>query len=245
MKKKHIYEILISISVVLVIICVIIRVGEILKENTLKGELTSSNSQPAVTQNHTSFDENGERILKLYGKTIHEYSRRYDLDWRLVFAVMHQESRFSIEAESHRGAIGLMQIMPATFETIAERMGLEDIMNPQNNIAAGIKHLSMLSNSFEGALPGDRTRLTLAAYNAGIGRVLDAQHLAVYLNDNPMTWEGVRDALPFLSKRYTTLHERAWESDRPRNGYFKDYRQTVEYVDRVMAYYNDYCQQYQ
>jgi membrane-bound lytic murein transglycosylase F len=245
MKKKHLYEVLVSISVVLVITCVIIRVGEILKENTLKGELTSGNTQPAVMQAQPSNDENGERILKLYGKTIHEYSRRYDLDWRLVFAVMRQESRFSIEAESHRGAIGLMQIMPATFETIAERMGLEDIMNPRNNIAAGIRHLSELSNSFEGASPEDRTRLTLAAYNAGIGRVLDAQHLAVFLNDNPMTWEGVRDALPFLSRRYTTLHERAWESDRPRNGYFKDYRQTVEYVDRVMAYYNDYRQQYQ
>jgi membrane-bound lytic murein transglycosylase F len=245
MKKKHIYEVLISISVVLVIICVIIRVGEILKENTLKGELTSSKTQPAEMQILPSVDENGVRILKLYGNTIHKYSRRYDLDWRLVFAVMRQESRFSIDAESHRGAIGLMQIMPATFEIIAERMGLEDIMNPRNNIAAGIKHLSTLSNSFEGASPGDRTRLTLAAYNAGIGRVLDAQHLAVFLNDDPMTWEGVRDALPFLSKRYATLHERAWESDKPRNGYFRDYRQTVEYVDHVMAFYNDYCQQYQ
>ena len=124
-------------------------------------------------------------------------------------------------------------------------MGLEDIMNPRNNIAAGIKHLSILSDSFEGASSEDRTRLTLASYNAGMGRILDAQHLATYLNDNPMTWEGVRDALPFLSKRYTTLHERAWESDTPRNGYFSDYRQTLEYVDRVMAFYDHYCQRYQ
>ena len=245
MKKRHIYEILISISVVLVIVCVIIRVGEILQENTEKGTLTANNITPADIQTQSSLDENGERILKLYGNTIHDYSKRYDIDWRLVFAVMHQESRFSIDAESHRGAVGLMQIMPATFENIAEHMGLEDIMNPRNNIAAGIKHLSVLSDSFEGASPEDKTRLTLAAYNAGRGRILDAQHLAVYLNDNPMTWEGVRDALPFLSKRYTTLHERAWESDRPRNGYFRDYRQTVEYVDRVMAYYDNYCQHYQ
>src|SRR4030042_6985938 len=120
MKKRHIYEILISVSVVLVVVFVIIRVGEILQESGEKGALTANNTTPAALQAQSSLDESGERILKLYGNTIHDYSKRYDIDWRLVFAVMHQESRFSVDAGSHRGAIGLMQIMPATFENIAE-----------------------------------------------------------------------------------------------------------------------------
>lgn len=245
MKKKLIYEVLIAVSVVLVFICVIIRVGEILQENTDKGTPSSADITSQIEPPQPTSEDNGDKILRLYGGTIRQYSTRYDLDWRLVLAVIRQESRFSINAESHRGALGLMQIMPTTFENIAEDMGLADIMDPHTNIVAGIKHLSTLSLSFEGAAQDDRTRLTLAAYNAGIGRILDAQHLALFLNDNPNTWEGVRSALPLLSKRFTTLHERAWENDRPHNGYFKDYRQTIRYVDNVMAYYDDYRQRFQ
>ncbi|MGD0338285.1 MAG: transglycosylase SLT domain-containing protein [Bacteroidota bacterium] len=245
MKKKLIYEVLVIISAIVVFVCVIIRVGEIFRENTENGGPSTDIVSSRVILPPSSNDDQVERILRLYGSTIHKYSGRYDLDWRLVLAVIRQESRFTIDAESHRGAIGLMQIMPTTFEDIAEQMGLGDIMNPRTNIIAGIKHLSILSGSFDDVAPEDRTRLTLAAYNAGIGRILDAQHLALFLNDNPKTWKGVRDALPLLSKRFTTLHERAWESDRPRNGFFNDYHQTVEYVDHVMAYYDDYRQRYQ
>ncbi len=245
MKKKHLYEFLVAISVAIFFVCAILRVGEILRENSENGGQSTSNISSRETLPQSSNDDQGKVILRLYGSTIREYSKRYDLDWRLVLAVMRQESRFSIDAESQCGAVGLMQIMPTTFEDIAERMGLEDIMNPRSNIAAGIKHLSLLSDSFEDATQENRTRLTLAAYNAGLGRIIDAQHLAVFLNDNPNTWEGVRDAFPLLSKRFTTLHERAWEGNKPHNGYFKNYRQTVEYVDRVMTYYEDYRQKYQ
>jgi hypothetical protein len=245
MKKKLIYEVFVSISIVLVFVCVIIRVGEVLRENTVKGIPSAEVATSQAAESQLSNDDRGPTILRLYGSTIRQYARRYHLDWRLILAVIRQESRFSVDAESQRGAVGLMQIMPATFDNIAEDMGLDDIMDPHTNIAAGIKHLATLSETFEGATPDDRTRLTLAAYNAGVGRVLDAQHLASFLNDNPNTWQGVRSALPLLSKRFTTLHERAWEMDRPRNGYFKDYHQTISYVDHVMAYYDDYCQRYQ
>lgn len=245
MKRKTFYELLITLAVALVFVSVGIRVSEILQEDK-RMKLAAAQPLPSgETAQYIADDDKGTGIVRLYGKTIKEYANKYNLDWRLVLAVIRQESRFSIDAESQRGALGLMQIMPTTFEDIAESMGLEDIMNPKANIVAGIKHLATLSESFQALDPEDCTRLTLASYNAGIGRILDAQHLAEFLNDDPNTWEGVRDALPLLSRRFSTLHGRAWENDHPKNGYFNDYRQTVDYVDHVMAYYKDYCRQYQ
>ncbi len=250
MKKKLIYEVLIGLSVILVFVCVALRVGEIIQENTDQENnsaesITSQNNDPSLVETPPSTnDQKVDVIIRLYGGTIRQYAAKYDIDWRLVLAVIRQESRFSTQAESQRGAIGLMQLMPNTFEDIADEMGLADIMDPANNIKAGIKHLATLSESFENVGDADRTRLTLAAYNAGIGRVQDAQQLAHYLNDNPNSWEGVRSALPLLSKRFMTLHERVWENDRPPTGYFRDFRQTIKYVDRVMAFYDDYRQRY-
>ena len=86
----------------------------------------------------------------------------------------------------------------------------------------------------------DRLKLALAAYNAGIGRVRDAQQIAAYLGDSPASWQAVKGALPFLSRRYASLHGRVWSGDHPRNGWFGNARQTVAYVDSVMGHYEAY-----
>ncbi len=245
MKRKTFYELLIGLSIALVFAGVALRVNEILQEDNNKTALSQKNQPLTDPNENPSYDEKGAAIVRLYGSTIQGYSQRYDLDWRLVLAVMHQESRFSVDAQSQSGALGLMQIMPETFEGIAEELGLDDITNPKSNIVAGIQHLASLNDAFPGATPDDRMRLMLAAYNAGIGRVLDAQKLAEFMNDDPLTWEGVSNALPLLSKRFSTLHGRVWDTARPRNGYFNDYKQTIDYVDHVMAYYAQYRKQYQ
>lgn len=181
------------------------------------------------------------KILESYGSTIKNYSKEYGLDWRLILAVMKQESRFSAEAESERGASGLMQIMPQTGEEVGRNLAIEDMAHPMNNIRGGIFYLSKLYDMFDGASDEDRVRLTLAAYNAGIGRIYDAQDLAAYLQDNPRRWQSVRDALPLLSKRYYTLHKRVWNQEKPRTaGWFGSSRQTLAYVDKVMGYYDEY-----
>jgi membrane-bound lytic murein transglycosylase F len=180
-------------------------------------------------------------ILKSYGPTIKKYSEKYGFDWRLVLAVMKQESRFRVEAESEKGASGLMQIMPVTSVEVASHLKLDDLTHPVNNIRGGIFYLRKLHNLFEGAEPTDRIKLTLAAYNAGMGRIYDAQELAAYLQENPHKWEAVRDALPLLSKRYYTLHRNVWNEDKPRRaGWFGNSSQTVVYVDKIMTYYDEY-----
>ncbi|MBI5471658.1 MAG: transglycosylase SLT domain-containing protein [Ignavibacteriae bacterium] len=180
------------------------------------------------------------QILRSYGPTIRTYSAKYGFDWRLTLAIIKAESNFLDSAESHRGAAGLMQIMPETQEELAKALEIDNIAEPQGNIHAGLYYLSKMNRFFRDAEEGDRLRLTLAAYNAGPGRVFDAQKIARYLNNDPNSWEAVRDALPMLSKRYYSLHDDIWPDRRPSSGQFRDHRQTIAYVERIIGYYDSY-----
>jgi len=187
-----------------------------------------------------SIDPQTEKIIRKFGPSIKKYSARYGFDWRLVLAIMKQESRFHGGAESHRGASGLMQIMPGTEEEVARKLAVDDLSHPENNIRGGIFYLRKLYDLFEGGDETDRLKLTLAAYNAGPSRIYDAQDLAVYLQEQPLRWQPVKDALPLLSKRFYTLHRDVWAGGKPRSGWFGGARETTHYVDAVIAYYDDY-----
>ncbi len=187
-----------------------------------------------------SLDPRAKTIIHSYGGTIRGFAHRYGFDWRLVVAVMKVESAFEPEAVSEKGAQGLMQIMPLTGEELGKKLELEDLTEPRSNIHGGMFYLKKLYDLFEGADQADRMKLALAAYNAGIGRIYDAQELAAYLHDDPTKWQSVRDALPLLSKRYYTLHESVWEKGSPRFGWFGDSGQTLAYVQKIMDNYERY-----
>lgn len=97
-----------------------------------------------------------------YDAHILEAARLYQLPIPFIKAVMHVESSFSPDVVSVDGAMGLMQLMPAT----ARAMGVEDPFNPRQNILGGARFLRVLANRFNGDLV-----LTIAAYNAGQGAV--------------------------------------------------------------------------
>ncbi len=185
-------------------------------------------------------DMASQNIIRSYGSTIRTYSSRYNLDWRLVLAVMKCESSFNTAAESHRGARGLMQIMPSTGEEVGRALKKDVLLRPRDNIHGGTYYLSQLYGLFPSAEPAERLKLMLAAYNAGIGRVYDAQELASYLHEDPNTWEAVQDALPLLSKRYYTLHQNVWLDGKPPVGWFGSAKETISYVKTVMEYYEEY-----
>ena len=92
-----------------------------------------------------------------------ESSRRYRIDPLLIYAQMHQESSFKVRATSHKGASGLMQLMPAT----ARRFGVTKIYDPKQNIDAGVKYMRWLLDYFD-----QDVVLALAVYNAGEVAVL-------------------------------------------------------------------------
>jgi soluble lytic murein transglycosylase-like protein len=95
-------------------------------------------------------------------KIVREASDRHRVDPALVRAVIETESNWNPKAYSHKGAGGLMQLIPTT----AQRYGAYDVFDPQQNIDAGVKHLKWLLERYNGNLD-----LALAAYNAGEGAV--------------------------------------------------------------------------
>jgi hypothetical protein len=95
-------------------------------------------------------------------KLVREAAERHRVDPALVRAVIETESNWNPRAYSHKGAGGLMQLIPTT----AQRYGAYDVFNPQQNIDAGVKHLKWLLERYNGNLD-----LALAAYNAGEGAV--------------------------------------------------------------------------
>lgn len=194
------------------------------------------------TKRSVRLDARTYRTIQRYGKTIKKRAREYGFDWRFVLAIMKQESHFIPDATSHRGAYGLMQLMPVTSYEVANALGYQrsDLARPRHNITGGIYYFWKVYDLFDGAEAGERLRLALAAYNAGPLRVYDAQDVAAYLGEHPHRWAAVQDALPLLSKRYYTLHQYVWADGRPRSGYFGDWKQTLNYVERVMRYYEDY-----
>ncbi|MGL4209136.1 MAG: lytic transglycosylase domain-containing protein [Candidatus Adiutrix sp.] len=96
--------------------------------------------------------------LENYEEMIEVISRQHEVSPILVKAIIQAESGFNPNAVSQSGAVGLMQLMPAT----ARAMGITDLTDPHSNITAGVKYIKLLLGRFD-----DDERLALAAYNCG------------------------------------------------------------------------------
>lgn len=110
------------------------------------------------------------KVYKLeYTEYVKKYANEYNVDKYLIYAIIKAESNFEPNAESHRGAKGLMQLMYSTAEDISKRIGIElnedNILEPDININLGTKYISMLIQKY------NNINLALAAYNAGSGNV--------------------------------------------------------------------------
>lgn len=110
------------------------------------------------------------KVYKLeYTEYVKKYANEYNVDEYLIYAIIKAESNFEPNAESHRGAKGLMQLMYSTAEDISKRIDIElnedNILEPDININLGTKYISMLIQKY------NNINLALAAYNAGSGNV--------------------------------------------------------------------------
>lgn len=173
-----------------------------------------------------------------YDPIMRQIAEQAGLDWRLLAAIAHQESRFDPDARSHRGAQGLMQVMGS----VAKEFGVpeEKISDPKTNIATAVKLIKKIENTLrfgQATSEEDRIRIVLACYNAGMGHILDARRLAVKQGANHNSWVQLSE---FVVLKGTP----EWVDDEAvRSGAF-DGSETIRYVDKVMAQYSRYCKNY-
>ena len=101
-------------------------------------------------------------LAQRYKQLVHTTAVRNDISPQLLHAIISVESGYDVDAVSHRGARGLMQLMPTT----AARFGVKRLSDPNENLKAGARYLSYLLDMFD-----NRLALAIAAYNAGEGTV--------------------------------------------------------------------------
>ena len=146
-----------------------------------------------------------------------KYGDKYELDYLLVMAQAYQESQLNQEARSPVGAIGVMQVMPAT----GQDMAVGDINQIEPNIHAGVKYMRFMMNQFYENEPMDRLNkglFTFASYNAGPGRLQQLRKLAAKRGLDPNHW-------------FNNVELIAAE---------KIGRETVQYVSNIYKYYLAY-----
>jgi soluble lytic murein transglycosylase-like protein len=153
-----------------------------------KYKLYIRESREDVGDDQLSSSLSYSRDSNQYDSMISEFSKKYQVDFALIKAIIRAESGFNPFAVSKKGARGLMQLMPET----ALRMNVSNIFNPKENIEGGVRHFKYLLSLFDNDL-----RLSLAAYNAGENVV------------------GELRSIP-------------------------PYRETIDYVKKVLGYYQSY-----
>lgn len=179
-------------------------------------------------------EERGIRTSTIspYDDLIRKYAATLGWDWRMLASVLYQESRFAIGSTSFRGAQGLMQVMPST----AKYYNVDNLLDPEQNIIAGTSHLKRLQNMFrKSGLEGEELiKFTLAAYNAGEGRVIDCRNLAESRQLDNTVWDEVVKVIPLMRE------ESILEEESVRLGKFQGH-ETIAYVDQVLSHYKAFC----
>jgi membrane-bound lytic murein transglycosylase MltF len=163
-------------------------------------------------------EEDRKRFLSMVG-LFRKYSEKYSFDWLLMAAQGYQESQLDQSKRSHVGAIGVMQVMPATARDKA--VGIPDIENLESNIHAGIKYNRWVVDNFyddPGIKPVDRQLFAFASYNAGPGRVAGLRKEARAQGLDPDRWFNNVELV--AAKRIG--------------------RETVQYVSNIYKYYLAY-----
>ena len=181
--------------------------GNVLFQKYLKStKVVKSSTSPAELTKFQALQE----IFKKYGQN-------YDLDYLLMMAQGYQESRLDQTVKSQVGAIGVMQVMPAT----GKELKVGDVHQMEANVHAGVKYIRFMIDQYFANEPMDEVNKTLfafAAYNCGPGRVRQLRAEASRRGLNPNVW-------------FNNVEHIASE----RIG-----RETVQYVSNIYKYYIAY-----
>lgn len=156
-----------------------------------------------------------------YDRYFSKYTKRFFgpmFDWRYFKAQAVAESGLDATARSHVGAVGMMQIMPRTYQEILQKNPLirGESDSPHWNIAAGIYYNRTLWNIWQAKRPfKDRLNFMFGSFNAGKGNILKAQTIAKRKGLNENVWRSIVQTLPTVTGRHS--------------------RETIGYVKKIHA----------
>lgn len=182
---------------------------------------------------HTEFSPYRGGSLTPYDNIIKANAKIIGWDWRLLAALIYQESRFNPDAGSWAGAMGLMQLMPSAAKTF----GLEDPFDPKQNIEAGARYLNRIQKRFakdSTISKEDIIKFTMASYNVGMGHVTDARRLAKKHSGSNNTWTNSVDTFMMLKQK-----PKYYNDPVVKYGYCKG-SAPYYYVEKIMSIYSDY-----
>ncbi len=172
------------------------------------------------------FTDRIKNRLPKYRPIFREAGEQFNFDWRLLAAVSHQESQWVPTAKSPTGVRGLMMLTQAT----AKDLGVKNRLDPRQSIIGGSEYLRSLHKRLPKSITGDdRMYMALAAYNVGLGHLLDARRITQKRNGNPNIWLDVRKSLPLLA-------DKKW-AKQTRYGLARGH-EPVRYVSQIRRYYD-------
>jgi membrane-bound lytic murein transglycosylase F len=182
----------------------------------------------------SDFSSIGGEKISPYDDIIQKYAGEINWDWRLLAALIHQESNFKPDAKSWMGAMGLMQMIPST----AKSYGVTNIFNPEQNIMAGTKHLNWLENYWKKYVSDslERRKFVMGSYNVGQGHVMDAVRLTEKYNKDPEVWDD--NVAYYLLQKSKPKY---FKDQVVKSGYCRG-EEPVEYVREIFAQYDIYTQ---
>lgn len=221
--KKHLkkYAHLIAMAIVVIVVAVI--------------PLTKRGFNVAFMEPERLLEE-GEYQISPYDDIFRRVCRRHHLDWRLMSAIAYCESRFDAQARSPRGAVGIMQVMPH----IAKHWDVmeQELLDPAINIDVACRLYKSMQKQLRFAKTVseyDRAAFTVASYNCGASRVIDARNLTEYYENSKDDWTMVRDYMLLLTEEEFYNHEAVIA------GRFREPHITIAYTNKVMDRYENYC----
>ncbi len=157
--------------------------------------------------------------LSPYDDIVRKYGRFTGVDWRLLSAIIYQESRYNMATTSSHNAKGLMQVLEST----AAHYGVDDVYDPDLNVKAGTLYFSGLLDRYreEGMDELNAVKFALGSYNAGEARIAECRNMADSLGLDRNVWEDVVEAFGSMEN-------------------FSGREQTTQYVINVLGRYADY-----
>ena len=178
----------------------------------------------------------GEYLISPYDDIFRRVARRHHLDWRLLSAIAYCESRFNPQAQSPRGAVGIMQVMPH----IARHWDVmaDELLDPAINIDVACRLYKSMQKQLrlsKEVSEYDRAAFTIASYNCGASRVTDARNLAEYYDEQKNDWQTVSEYMLLLSEEEFYNHEAVL------GGRFREPHITATYTNKVLKKYEQYC----